>query len=39
MQENQIRTLSITELLGNNFYIPEYQRGYRWTKQCSTITQ
>ncbi|AYN01876.1 DUF262 domain-containing protein [Chryseobacterium sp. 3008163] len=32
MQENQIRTLSITELLGNNFYIPEYQRGYRWTK-------
>ena len=32
MQENQIKTLSITELLGNNFYIPEYQRGYRWTK-------
>jgi len=32
MQENQIRTLSITELLGYNFYIPEYQRGYRWTR-------
>ena len=32
MQENQIKTLSISELLGNNFYIPEYQRGYRWTK-------
>lgn len=32
MQENQIKTLSITELLGDNFYIPEYQRGYRWTK-------
>ncbi|MFA7492578.1 MAG: DUF262 domain-containing protein [Proteiniphilum sp.] len=30
--ENQIKTLSITELLGMNFYIPEYQRGYRWTK-------
>ncbi|WET69084.1 DUF262 domain-containing protein [Sphingobacterium sp.] len=32
MQENQIKTFSITELLGCNFYIPEYQRGYRWTK-------
>ncbi|MFN0292515.1 DUF262 domain-containing protein [Pedobacter helvus] len=32
MQENQIETKSITELLGLNFYIPAYQRGYRWTK-------
>lgn len=32
MQENQIETRSITELLGLNFYIPAYQRGYRWTK-------
>lgn len=32
MIENQIKTLSVTELLGMNFYIPEYQRGYRWTK-------
>ncbi|REC63475.1 hypothetical protein DRF65_05095 [Chryseobacterium pennae] len=32
MNENSIKTLSITELLGHNFYIPEYQRGYRWTK-------
>src|SRR5690606_35636444 len=32
MQENQIKTVTVTELLGNNFYIPEYQRGYRWTK-------
>lgn len=32
MAQNQIDTLSITELLGMNFYIPEYQRGYRWTR-------
>ena len=32
MIQNEIKTLSITELLGKNFYIPEYQRGYRWTK-------
>lgn len=29
--ENDIYDKSITELLGDNFYIPEYQRGYRWT--------
>jgi len=32
MAQNQIDTFSITELLGMNFYIPEYQRGYRWTR-------
>ncbi|MCB0539065.1 MAG: DUF262 domain-containing protein [Bacteroidetes bacterium] len=32
MEENQIKTLTVTELLGKNFFIPEYQRGYRWTK-------
>lgn len=31
MTENRIETKTITELLGMNFYIPEYQRGYRWT--------
>jgi uncharacterized protein with ParB-like and HNH nuclease domain len=31
MSINQIETKTITELLGMNFYIPEYQRGYRWT--------
>lgn len=31
MFENQITTKTITELLGHNFYIPNYQRGYRWT--------
>ena len=30
-QENQIILKTITELLGLNFYIPDYQRGYRWT--------
>lgn len=30
--ENEIRISSITELLGKNFYIPDYQRGYRWTR-------
>lgn len=30
--ENEINLKTITELLGLNFYIPEYQRGYRWTK-------
>ena len=28
---NPIRTVS--QLLRNNYYIPAYQRGYRWTKQ------
>jgi len=32
MEENQIKTLTVTEFLGKNFFIPEYQRGYRWTK-------
>lgn len=37
MTENQIITKTITELLGLNFYIPDYQRGYRWTK--NNVTQ
>lgn len=36
MTQNQIDTKTITELLGMNFYIPEYQRGYRWTKDNVT---
>lgn len=36
MTENQIELRSITELLGLNFYIPDYQRGYRWTHQNVT---
>lgn len=36
MQENEINLKTVTELLGLNFYIPEYQRGYRWTKDNVT---
>lgn len=32
-QTNAIELRSISELLGMNFYIPSYQRGYRWEKQ------
>lgn len=31
--ENTITLYSISELLEKNFYIPSYQRGYRWKKQ------
>ncbi|WP_454804243.1 DUF262 domain-containing protein [Mucilaginibacter phyllosphaerae] len=30
---NQITLFTISKLLARNFYIPSYQRGYRWTKQ------
>jgi uncharacterized protein with ParB-like and HNH nuclease domain len=30
---NAIKLYSISELLEMNFYIPSYQRGFRWTKQ------
>lgn len=30
--ENSLTLKTITELLGQNFHIAEYQRGYRWTK-------
>lgn len=31
--DNNIELKSINELLGMKFFIPNYQRGYRWTKQ------
>jgi hypothetical protein len=31
--ENAVRLYSIGELLGKDFFIPSYQRGYRWDKQ------
>lgn len=31
--DNNIELKSVTELCGMNFYIPNYQRGYRWTDQ------
>lgn len=33
MAENIIGLKSVRELLGMNFFIPDYQRGYRWTEQ------
>ncbi len=33
MAENVIDLKSIRELFGMNFYMPDYQRGYRWTPQ------
>jgi hypothetical protein len=33
MAENKIELKSIGDLLGMNFFIPAYQRGYRWTEQ------
>jgi len=31
MAENKIELKSVSELLGMKFFIPSYQRGYRWT--------
>lgn len=36
MAENKIILKTIRELLPNSFFIPSYQRGYRWTEQQVT---
>ena len=33
MRENKVEVKAIGDLLGMHFYIPSYQRGYRWTAQ------
>ena len=33
MPDNKIELKSVNELLGMKFFIPSYQRGYRWTEQ------
>jgi len=33
MSENTLTTKPISSLFEKNFFIPSYQRGYRWTKQ------
>ena len=38
MAENIIGLKSVRELLGLNFFIPDYQRGYRWTAQQVEFT-
>lgn len=36
--KNQIRLMPVKELLGMNFFIPGYQRGYRWkTRQVEDL--
>lgn len=36
MQDNQLEMKPINSLLNESFYIPAYQRGYRWTEQQVT---
>lgn len=31
--DNNLKPTTVRELLGQHFYIPYYQRGYRWTKK------
>ena len=31
-KKRKLDTVTVFDLMGNNFYIPDYQRGYRWTK-------
>lgn len=31
-QKNKLDTVTLMELMGNDFFIPDYQRGYRWTE-------
>lgn len=33
MKNSTISLKTVGELLGMNFFIPDYQRGYRWEKQ------
>lgn len=38
IKENNLEMLEVNKLLGFNFYIPSYQRGYRWTdKQVTAL--
>lgn len=36
MAENNIKLKSINKLFRMKFFIPSYQRGYRWTEQQVT---
>lgn len=33
MSDNVIKVKAVSELLDKHFFIPDYQRGYRWTEQ------
>ena len=34
--QNKINLYTVSEILGKNFFIPSYQRGYRWEEQQVT---
>lgn len=34
--QNRITLYTVSEILGKNFFIPSYQRGYRWEEQQVT---
>ena len=36
MDNSTIALKPVKDLLGMNFFIPDYQRGYRWTAQQAT---
>ena len=36
MSDNQLTLKPINDLLGESFFIPAYQRGYRWTARQVT---
>ena len=31
MKQKKLDTVTVFDLMNNSFYIPDYQRGYRWT--------
>lgn len=33
MKENKIEVMAVSQLLNMKFFVPSYQRGYRWTEQ------
>lgn len=37
MGNNTISLKPVKELLGMNFFIPDYQRGYRWERQQAIV--
>ena len=38
MAENTIELKSVGDLHEMNFFIPSYQRGYRWTEKQDIVT-
>ena len=36
MEDNMLAPKSLQDILGRRFFIPDYQRGYRWTERQVT---